>query len=287
MTYTVGSVPYLNAKPLVRLFEELGDDSPVKVVYAVPSKLPAMLASGEVQAILVSSIEALRTPGKRVAEGVCIGSKREVLSVRLFSKVAPGKIRTLALDQSSMTSNALAQIILKEAYGVEPIAEPAPPCLSDMLATHDACVLIGDNGMREEGNGLNILDLGLEWYRLTRLPFVWAVWMGDEGLTPELSYLLYSAERWGALNLDRVIADAPSQTGLSPELCDRYLREIMQYPMHEKELLGFREFARLLAEFNLVNRIQFPMIVPPSQTGVSGGLDLPFEVGPIHQTLLC
>ena len=60
MTYTVGSVPYLNAKPLVRMFEELGDDSPVKVIYDVPSRLPKLLEEGTVQAIMVSSIEALK-----------------------------------------------------------------------------------------------------------------------------------------------------------------------------------------------------------------------------------
>src|SRR5471032_1724555 len=106
MKYTVGSVPYLNAKPLVRAFEVWGEESPVNVIYEVPSKLPALLAAGEVQAIMVSSIEAFRHPGSRIAEGVCIGSQREVMSVRLFSKVPPRMIETLALDQSSMTSNA-------------------------------------------------------------------------------------------------------------------------------------------------------------------------------------
>jgi len=261
MRYTVGSVPYLNAKPLVRWFEDQGDDSPVKVLYDIPSRLPAMLAIGEVQAILVSSIEALRQPGKRVAEGVCIGTRREVLSVRVFSKVPPEQIRSLALDQSSMTSNALAHIVLKDRYGVSPACEPLPPSLSQMLADHDACVLIGDNGMREQGEGLHILDLGLEWYELTNLPFVWAVWMGDDGLTPELAQHLKCAERWGQANLARVLATAPAETGLPPDLCARYLREIMRYPMYESELNGLGEFGRLLTEHGLLDQTHFPTIV--------------------------
>jgi len=263
MKYTVGSVPYLNAKPLVRMFEDLGEDSPVKVVYDVPSKLPALLAEGAVQAIMVSSIEALRSPGKRIAEGVCIGSQREVLSVRLFSKVPVTRIRSLALDQSSMTSNALARILLKERYDVVPETEPRPPNLAEMLDKHDACVLIGDNGMREDGKGLHILDLGLEWYRLKKLPFVWAVWMGDEGLTPELSKWLVTAELAGHARLDSVIADAPHETGLPQELCERYLRKIMHYPMQEKELEGLKEFGLLLGEYGLLDQVHFPAIIAP------------------------
>jgi chorismate dehydratase len=261
MKYTVGSVPYLNAKPLVRAFEVWGDESPVHVVYEVPSKLPELLAAGAVQAIMVSSIEALRHPGKRVAAGVCIGSQREVLSVRVFSKVPPGEIRTLALDQSSMTSNALAQIVLSQTYGVKPITGPQPPNLVAMLADHDACVLIGDNGMRETGDGLYILDLGLEWFKLTGLPFVWAVWLGEGTLTAELSSHLNAAERWGAANLDQIIAEAPLASGIPAELCERYFREIMHYPMGDRELEGLAEFGRLLTVHGFIPLAHEPVLV--------------------------
>src|SRR3954462_12551367 len=111
MTYRVGCVPYLNAKPLVRLFEDMRGRLPVEVVYDVPSRLPDMLADGEVQGIMVSCIEALRVPGKRAVDGVSISTQKEVLSVRLFSKVPPRMVRTVAFDESSMTSNALARVI--------------------------------------------------------------------------------------------------------------------------------------------------------------------------------
>jgi len=261
MMYTVGSVPYLNAKPLIRYFEDLGDDSPVKVVFDVPSKLPALLESGEVQAIMVSSIESLRKPGNRVAYGVCIGTREEVLSVRVFSKVPAQQIQTIAWDQSSMTSNALAQIVLKENYGVEPHGPKLSPNLEEMLQDHDACVLIGDNGMREVGEGLTILDLGSEWFQLTGLPFVWAVWLGREGLTEELAHYLVEAEQEGQIRMDQVVADAPGHTNMPIELCDRYLRTIMHYPMHDHELEGLREFGRRLQSHQILDGVYFPEIV--------------------------
>ena len=142
------------------------------------SLLPSMLDSGQADAIMVSSIHALVNPGSRVAACLSIGSQDEVLSVRLFSKVPIRQIKSLATDLSSMTSNALARIVLAEQYGVHPVSAPQPPSLDAMLRDHDACLMIGDNGMAAEANGLALLDLGREWRELTGLPFVWALWVG-------------------------------------------------------------------------------------------------------------
>ena len=191
--YTIGSVPYVNARPLVRYFEEEPGRFPVEVRYDVPSRLPAMLDRREADAVMASSIESLLTPGRRIAGGLCIASRGPVLSVRLFSKPPIGEIRTLALDQSSLTSNSLAKVVLWERYGVRPDASPEPPVLSDMLANYDACVLIGDIGMRTDGSGLHVIDLGEEWTELTGLPFVWAAWIGGDRLDEELSGYLRAA----------------------------------------------------------------------------------------------
>ena len=54
MSYTVGSVSYTNARPLVHSLA-----GKVKVELAVPSALPELLDSGEAQAVMVSSFDAL------------------------------------------------------------------------------------------------------------------------------------------------------------------------------------------------------------------------------------
>lgn len=263
MGYTVGSVPYLNSKPLVKPLEWAGPDAKVAVRYAVPSLLPAMLDSGGADAIMVSSIHALTSPDSRVAAGLSIGSQDEVLSVRLFSKVPPAHIKSLATDQSSMTSNALALIVLAELHGVKPQFSPCPPSLRTMLRDHDACLMIGDNGMGADGEGLTVLDLGSEWRRLTGLPFVWALWVGHAGLTPELVGLLQEAMRESRSDWGRVIQDAAEETGFTPQQCRHYLTELMDYRLTDEHLQGLREFGRLAASTGLIDRFQMPEIVHP------------------------
>jgi len=198
--FRVGCVPYVNARPLVAAFDQPNEF--VEVIYDVPSKLPAMLDSGQVDAILVSSIELLRRDDLVAVSEVGIMSYGPVQSVRMLSKVPLEDIKTLALDQSSMTSNILAQVILAES-GVFPSLEPLAPNAPDMLANHDACVIIGDRGFEADGTGLVDIDLGAAWTEMTGLPFVWALWLGkkEANIDPRrLWFILYSA--YGASGFD-------------------------------------------------------------------------------------
>lgn len=256
--FTVGSVPYVNAIPLVAHLD--GTDRPVRVLYDVPSNLPPLLANGEAQAILVSSVDSLRMPGRKIAGGVCIGSDGPVKSVRLFSKVPPSEIRRLALDASSMTSNRLAQIVLAEAYGVRPSLTTCLPDLSKMLSDADACVLIGDIGMSADGSGLTVLDLGQEWKELTGLPFVWAAWIGSEGLTPELAGLLAAAEH---TDLEALVEPTSKKSGWDERTVRDYFFNVMRYRMDDRMLEGLHEFQRRLLTNGFADACHFPEIVQP------------------------
>ncbi len=248
--FTVGCVPYVNAIPLVYRFEQLGDESPVRVIYDVPSKLPALLDSGDVDAILVSSFDALTQPNRRIAEGVCIGSFGPVESVRLFSKVPFSEILSLALDTSSMTSNALAQILLAEQFSCMPKVQLVMPNQEKMLSKCDACVLIGDLGMAAPSEGHHVLDLGEAWTKLTGLPFVWAAWVGGERLTPELAGLLYEAyDRLSHNDLDTWIKAAGEKSNLSPARLANYFQKSMRYELDDLAMIGLGAFQDHLLKF--------------------------------------
>ncbi|MBX3118577.1 MAG: menaquinone biosynthesis protein [Fimbriimonadaceae bacterium] len=259
--YTVGCVPYLNAKPLVWAFKHAGESSPVKVLFDVPSKLPKMLDDGTASAILVSSIEALRMPGARITDGVSISSYADVMSVRIFSKVEPQEIKSLALDQSSMTSNALAQIVLAENYDVHPEVEPMPPSLPEMLKKHDAGLLIGDNGMRQPTGEYHIIDLGAEWRALTGLPFVWAVWLGRGGMTGALSGHLFAAMQEGLVRMSEIVPEAAEETSFPLEIAEHYLTNVMDFELGDDHLSGLEAFRQLLMKHKILKASQLPEVI--------------------------
>ncbi len=256
--HTVGSVKYVNAKPLVKLFERLGAESPVRVLLDVPSKFPQLIDSGIVEAALVSSFDTLRTPGRTFAEGMAIASIGDAESVRLFSKVPAREIQSLALDQSSLTTNNLGLVLLAEKYKSHPFARPEPPVLADMLAKYDACILIGDIGMTTDGTGLHVLDFGREWTSLTSLPFVWALWTGTDELSSELVGHLQAAKAWGEEHRAEVIDDVVREAGWSFEMADHYLRDVMNYDLSERHLDGLRTFRELLVKHGRLVDQPFP-----------------------------
>lgn len=268
--FRVGCVPYVNAVPLVWWFESLGDDSPVEVVYEVPSQLPQLMDAGEVQAILVSSVDALFTANRTIAEGVCIRSDGPVKSVRLFSKVEFGEIRTLALDQSSMTSNQLAQLVLRQVYGCSPSVVTLPPDPELMLKSADACILIGDIGMSASVTGANVMDLGEEWQHLTGLPFVWAAWTGRESIPLSLvDLLVYGYEQsllpGGSLR-EEVIELGMQRCGWSADVVSNYLNDTIRYRLDARALDGLGQFGSRLIDCRLAAAMGgFPAnIVKPS-----------------------
>jgi chorismate dehydratase len=253
---TLATVPYVNAYPLVFGLEE-ASGSEVQLLSAPPSSLPSLLDSGEAQAVLVSSIEAIQRPNRTWIGDLCIGSDGPVESVRLFSQVPFSRIRRVALDQSSMTSNVLALILLEGLFGIKPETFTAPPVQTDMLAQADACLLIGDIGMTAPSDGLEVLDLGQGWKELTGLPFVWAGWIGSPGFDPALPGLLekaYELSGCGAMPPDVSVSSfsvgrrsatldqAVSESGWTRERLDHYLNAVMIYRLSHQMKQGREEF---------------------------------------------
>jgi chorismate dehydratase len=241
----IGSVPYLNGRPLVRWFTdtEEGRASGVRVVEAVPSKLARMLEAGEVAAALVSSFELLRTPGLVYAPGMAVAADGPVLSVRMLSKVPVREVRRVALDTSSLTSVALLKILLAEAYGLAPEYVPHPPHLERMLAEADAALLIGDLGYRDYGPDLHALDLGAAWKDLTGLPFAYALWIGyPDKLTPDLAATLRRAKDWGEAHLEQIARAEFERLDETYERSRDYLTRIMRYTVGPREEEALRLF---------------------------------------------
>lgn len=258
----LGTVPYLNAKPLVALFEQ-NQDLGVELVEAVPSALAEMLARREVQCALVSSVGVLEDPELCAMDAGGVVSDGPVASIRLMSRVPPDNIGTLALDSSSRTGITLGLVMLSKAYGVRPEVVTLPPDVSAMLEVADAALLIGDPALRasldREAGRLPMvchdLDMGTLWRDATGLPFVYAVWTAyREDASDELDALLSRAVRWGTAHLEDIAEREASRLGMPEDFCRRYLRDNVRYHLGPREWEGLATFGTAAAEMGLLPR---------------------------------
>lgn len=248
----VGAVNYLNTKPLVYGLERFAPRAEVVMDY--PSRLADDLAAGRLDVALIPSIEFFHDPNYAIVSDACIACRGPVLSVKLFSRVPPEAIRTLALDEGSRTSVALVRILLGERYGVEPQLQslPVDAALSD--ASSDAVLLIGDRAIHSPGGNFQVVwDLGDEWCRWAELPFVFAMWVARAGAELDgLDAALAAARDAGLANLEEIAAREAAPLGLTRPQCVHYLRDNLYFYLGQREQQGLELFYRKAAQRGLV-----------------------------------
>jgi chorismate dehydratase len=247
----VGAVTYLNSQPLVFCLDRLAPE--VEVVLDYPSRLADGLAQSRLDVAIIPSIEYLRQPGRTIVSDACIACHGPVRSVKLFSRVPIAKIGSLALDEGSRTSAALARILLKERFGLEPRLTGLPLDMSLDRSTADATVLIGDRAMLAPEADFDVVwDLGEEWMRWTGLPFVFALWVARSGIPLEpIDRLLTTARDEGVCHLEEIARRAAATMGLDQAYCLSYLRDHLKFHLGEAERQGLKRFFELAVRHQL------------------------------------
>jgi len=247
----VGAVNYLNTRPLVFGLETLAPQA--EVLFDLPSRLATGLAAGRYDVALIPSIEFFQDASYTIVSDACIGCRGPVLSVKLFSRVAPEKIRTLALDEGSRTSAALVRILLWERFGLRPELEPLP--IGDSLgsAKTDAVLLIGDRAIHSPGERFEcVWDLGDEWQRFAELPFVFAMWVARADVDLQgIDAALSAARDQGVAHLEQIAEREAAPLGLTRPECLSYLRDKLYFYLGERELRGLMAFHRYAVRLGL------------------------------------
>lgn len=257
--FTLGAVSYLNALPLYHALEARGE---VVVRRAVPSKLAAMLESGQCDAAIMPVVDFLRGFGSQIISDACVGTKLTgsgaVQSVLLFHTGPLEKVEKVAVDSSSHSSVALTRVLLADAYGVQPPFTEHAPSLPAMLAQHDAALIIGDAALEAARDypAIPTLDLGAAWKAHTGLPFVFAAWIArrdlSESTSRELGQTLSAARDEGFGNLQKVVAENPIATTLAPTHIEKYLRDAVEFHFTPKHHAGLEEFRKRCEKHRLL-----------------------------------
>lgn len=238
----LGSVPYLNAKPLIAALEG-------EVVLEVPARLAALFREGKVDAALIPLAAALQMPGAHILNGPCIAGDGEVWSVLIASREPYEEIRQVWLSEESVTSNCLTQVLL-HGRDVEFLRGEPPP--------DGPRVLIGDTAIRfreAHRDAWNYHDLGVLWKKATGLPFVYAVWC-IQGNCPAEKALVDILLQAGAEGMRHCEELAAQQKLLPPSLASEYLGGFIRYNMGAGERQAIRTFAAKARELGLLERAE-------------------------------
>lgn len=238
--FRVGSVDTLNAVPLTRGLEG-------EIKYAWPSQLAGMLRRDELDAALVSIVEALFTDRYDVLDGISIASLGEVKSVFLAHRMPLEDVREVFCDPASLTSVSLLRVLLGER-GLKAELKPLPSY--EVAPKLDAVLLIGNRALDFlfAGHPHKIWDLGTAWCELTGLPFVYAVWAMRRIPNAPLRRSLREARDFGLDTLGQIVR---TRLEFTEEFRRDYLGWHIHYHLGSDEKRGIRRFMELLAKHRL------------------------------------
>ena len=195
----------------------------------------------------------MRDPDYEIISDACVATRGPVLSVKLYSRVPLGEVRSLALDEGSRTSATLARIMLAERFGVDPNREPLPLGRTVEDTTADAILLIGDRAMNPLDEQFEaVWDLGDEWLKLTGLPFVFAMLVARAGTVSDyVERMLCEARDRGVQRIPLIAQREAGRLCVSVETAENYLKHNLHFRLTSAERSGLRLFQELAVQLGL------------------------------------
>ena len=268
----VSAVSYLNTSPLVWGMLHGPQHGVFDVSFTLPSECADALRAGEADIGLIPIIELARQPELVVVPGSSIACEGAVRSILLVSKKPLDEVRSFAADSGSRTSVVLAQIILARKHRVRPNVVALPADLDHMLEQADAALIIGDPALKIDpgmeswrGQPVHVYDLGAEWFEMTALPMVFAVWAG-KGLDSSVIQVLADSASYGRARTDEIVEHETSNRDLSAELVREYVTRYIRYELGDREREAMNLYLRSAAELGLVDSIDVRFLEPAKVT---------------------
>jgi chorismate dehydratase len=250
----ISAISFLNTVPLMWDFEHGTAGADFDISYTLPSACAAELQAGRADVGIIPAAAYTQIPDLAILPGVAIAARRAVRSILLVSKVPVEKIRTVALDTSSMTSVALTRVLFDRWLGGGRSFTPMAPDLEAMLRDHDAGLVIGDTALKVDRLNYLTIDLAEEWIRFTGKPFVFAFWAVRRAALAKASAdlaALFQASRDHGLRPESISQIAKAwapKVSLSEADVRSYLTENIHYQLDPGCLEGLQLFYRYAAE---------------------------------------
>jgi chorismate dehydratase len=278
----IGRIPYMNLFPIFATLEKAVDCSAYEFVDGVPSSLNRLLRDGKIDVSPSSSIEYLRNRDDySLIENHSISSFGPIGSIFLFSKRRIEELdgSTVLTSSQSETSVALLDIILRKFTGITCTLKSSDEPLAKGISSFPAYLLIGDDAVKgikdfqtftNKGvsavtvvgasgpSPLRVYDLGEIWFRRTKLPFVFALWIArrelrtrDPELLARFTRDLDTAKAIAVKGLETLARESPLRGVLREEEIVSYWKGI-SYDFGEDHRKGLELFGEYALDLGLL-----------------------------------
>lgn len=275
----ISIVQYLNTAPLVWGFTNGPLAGKYDLSFTVPSQCADALRSGTADIAIIPAIEFQRIPGLVVLPDLAIASQNRVRSLLIISKKPVEQVRSIALDRSSRSTQALTRILASEHWRIDPEYFETEPDLHVMLEKADSAMLIGDPALRisiaiekkstvsPQGRAVcqaatlgitsseifHVYDVVGEWRKFSGLPAVMAVWAArPEVVTPEVLADFAASRHFGLTQIAAICQESARELELPQAALESYLRQNIDFSLGEENRRGLERYFHEAARLSLI-----------------------------------
>ncbi len=271
----LGKIGFLNVLPIYYPLESGVINHPFGIVSGTPAHLNELMAKGDLDLSVVSSIEYARYPERySILPDLSISCCGAVRSVLLFSQMPVSGLdgKTITVSNYSATSVFLLKILFSEHLGIKAdFRSGSLEAASSGRTLPLAFLAIGDEALRLSARDVypHRLDLGEAWHSWTGLPFVFALWVIQKkaaekwnGSLGNIIKILVSAKDWGTTHIEHVCAVAAQKGVLGEDELKVYYRGL-RFDLRQIEQKGLRLFYRFLRDMGEIPKVPELEILAP------------------------
>jgi chorismate dehydratase len=204
--FRVSLVSYSNTLPFRYSLENSQfSKNYVDLEFCYPSKCFELIKNKNSQVSLVPVGALIELEDFRIFSDYCIAAKNKVESVLLLSQKPINELNTILLDYQSKTSVLLIKILNQFMWKRDLNFLHTQNGYEQNIVNETGGVVIGDRAMKIRKNYKYAIDLAQEWYNLTGLPAVFAVWVALNSVPQTLIENLNKIFKNGIDNLSQVV----------------------------------------------------------------------------------
>jgi len=243
----IGKISYINDAPIYFGLDHGLLPPWLEMVSDVPAALNQKIKTGKIKISPVSAaFYAMNHKEFLLLPDLSISCNGRVMSVILASNYPIDGLdgKKVMFSQESASAAAFLKMIFRKR-GVSPVFEVGPVNNYQQISNSvDAALVIGDTALLHPWGQIfkYCIDLGQLWHEMTRLPFVFAVWVvrrsfadKNPSLVKEIHKLLMASMELGYQNIDKVIEAGKNKLGLERSMVKEYFN-LLYCDLDEKKI---------------------------------------------------
>ncbi|UOF94457.1 MAG: hypothetical protein IR527_00380 [Bacteroides sp.] len=231
----ISAIKYINSLPFIYGITKYKNFiNNIKLLCDNPNNLRSFILNNDVDISLCPTGMIKELNNYNIISNFCISSFKYVKSVILVSNYLLKDIKSIQLDKESCTSNYLLKILLNFYWNKNNIEYKY-----DNTNT-DAYLMIGDKALMNYNSKkfTYYIDLSYEWYKFTKLPFVFALWVGKNNLERKTIKTFNKSLQYGINSIKN------NKLKIETKSYYDYIKNNIQYKMNYSKKLSLKLFLK-------------------------------------------